>query len=154
VKLAYEYVKDKHIILWGMSMGAAAILRAVPEYKLHPDKIILESSFATLTDAVKGRMRAVHLPGTPLAQMLTFWGGVEQQFWSLGFKPEVYAKQINMPALVCWGTLDTRVTREETNLIYQHLKKKQLVIFEKSGHQSFCRNEPLKWKAAIKTFLQ
>jgi alpha-beta hydrolase superfamily lysophospholipase len=158
VKLAYEYVKqkDKHIILWGMSMGAAAIIRAVPTYQLHPDKVILESSFATLTDAVKGRMRAVHLPGTPLAQMLTFWGGVEQGFWSVGFKPERDARQINMPALVCWGTHDTRVNREETELIYQHLSspKKQLVIFTESGHQSFCRHEPAKWKSAIKEFLR
>ncbi|GAA3947533.1 alpha/beta fold hydrolase [Chitinophaga oryziterrae] len=158
VKLAYEYVKqkDKHIILWGMSMGAAAIIRAVPAYQLHPDKVILESSFATLTDAVKGRMRAVHLPGTPLAQMLTFWGGVEQGFWSLDFKPERDARQINMPALVCWGSHDTRVNKEETDLIYQHLnsRKKQLVIFTGSGHQSFCRHEPAKWKSAIKEFLQ
>jgi alpha-beta hydrolase superfamily lysophospholipase len=158
VKLAYEYVKqkDKHIILWGMSMGAAAIIRAVPAYQLQPDKLILESSFATLTDAVKGRMRAVHLPGTPLAQMLTFWGGVEQGFWSLGFKPERDARQINMPALVCWGSHDTRVTRAETDLIFQHLNshKKQLVVFTESGHQSFCRHEPVKWKKAVKEFLR
>jgi uncharacterized protein len=156
VKLAYEYVHDKHTILWGMSMGAAAVIRAIPTYNLHPDKVILESSFATLTDAVKGRMRAVGLPGTPLAQLLTFWGGIEQGFWSLGFQPEKDAEKITMPALVCWGTLDNRVTRQETDLIYQHMgsNKKQLVIFDQSGHQSFLPKEPAKWKNAVQKFLQ
>ncbi|WP_177230553.1 alpha/beta hydrolase [Chitinophaga sp. CF118] len=159
VKLAYNYVQqrgEKHIILWGMSMGAAAILKAVPEYKLQPDKVILECPFATLTDAVKARMRAVHVPGTPFSQVLTFWGGVEHGFWGAGYKPEAYAREIKMPALVCWGALDFRVTRHETDLIYQHLnsKKKQLVVFNESYHQSFCRKEPLKWKTAVKKFLQ
>lgn len=159
VRLAYDYVqqkKEKHIILWGMSMGAAAILRAVTVYELQPDKVILECSFATLTDAVKARMRAVHVPGTPFSQILTFWGGLEHGFWGPGYKPEAYARQIKMPALICWGSHDFRVHRQETDLIYQHLasKKKQLVVFNESAHQSFCRKEPAKWKSVVKEFLQ
>jgi uncharacterized protein len=159
VKLAYDYVKsngEKHIILWGMSMGAAAILKAIPEYHLQPEKVILECPFATLTDAVKARMRAVHLPPTPLSQMLTFWGGVELGFWGAGYKPEQYAKQLHMPVLLCWGRHDPRVYKAETDIIYKHLNtsKKTLVIFEESGHQSFYRNEGEKWKKAVHTFLQ
>ncbi|ACU58413.1 alpha/beta hydrolase [Chitinophaga pinensis] len=159
VMLAYNFVQqkgEKHIILWGVSMGAAAILRAVPTYHLYPDKVILECSFARLTDAVKGRMRAVSLPPTPLAEILTFWGGVENGFWGFSHNPAEYAKSINMPALVCWGTKDNRVTRQETNSVYRQLgtRKKKLIIFEASGHQSFCRNEGEKWKTAVKSFLQ
>jgi alpha-beta hydrolase superfamily lysophospholipase len=159
VKLAYEYVQqqnEQHIVLWGVSMGAAAVLRAVTTYDLHPDKVILECSFATLTDAVKARMRAVHVPVTPFSQVLAFWGGVEHGFWGLGHNPEAYARKIKMPALVCWGAHDFRVYKYETDLIYQHLgsKKKQLVIFNESAHQSFCRNESVKWKAAVKKFMQ
>jgi esterase/lipase len=159
VKLAYQFVQqqnENHIVLWGMSMGAAAILKAVTTYNLQPDKLILECSFASLTDAVKARMRAVHVPGTPFSQILTFWGGVEHGFWGLGYKPEAYAREIKMPALVCWGAHDFRVSKHETDLIYQHLgsKKKQLVVFNESAHQSFCRNEPAKWKSAVKNFLQ
>jgi hypothetical protein len=158
VMLAYNFVQqkgEKHIFLWGVSMGAAAILRAVPVYHLHPEKVILECSFATLTDAVKGRMRAVGLPGTPFAELLTFWGGIENGFWGFDYNPDDYAKNITMPALVCWGVHDTRVTRQETRDIYKKLvtKKKQLVVFEDSGHQSFCRKEGDKWKQHIREFL-
>lgn len=159
VKLAYDYVYScgyRHIILWGMSMGATAILKAVPQYRLQPEKVILEAPFATLTDAVKSRMWAVHMPGTPLAQLVTFWGGVEQGFWAPGFKPAEYAKDIHVPALLCWGRKDIRVMEHETRSVFANLgtAQKQLVIFEQCGHQSFCRNEAAKWKAAVGRFLQ
>jgi uncharacterized protein len=159
VMLAYNFVEkkgEKHIMLWGVSMGAAAILRAVPTYHLHPDKVILECPFATLTDAVKSRMRAVNLPPTPLSQLLTFWGGIENGFWGFSYKPADDARQLKMPVLVCWGQYDPRVTRQETNTIFKQLgsRQKQLVIFEESAHQSFCRNEGDKWKTAVKGFLK
>lgn len=158
VQLAYNYVKGKTkgpIILWGISMGAAAILKAVPQYDLQPAGVILECSFGRLTDAVKGRMRAVNMPGSPLAELLTFWGGLEHGFWGFGFSPAAYAKEIKMPALVGWGEHDTRVMRYETEAIYRNLrtKKKKLVIYTHSGHQSFCRNEGDKWKSAAREFL-
>jgi hypothetical protein len=159
VKLAYDYVRscgEQHIILWGMSMGADAILKAVPEYGLQPEKLILESPFATLTDAVKSRMWAVHLPGTPLAQLITFWGGVEQGFWAPGFKPVQYAQQVRTPVLLCWGRKDIRVMEHETRAIYKQLgsTQKKLVTFDASGHQSFCSNETKEWKAAVSRFLR
>lgn len=159
VKLAYDHVRSRGaqpLILWGMSMGASAILKAVPQYKLQPDKIILEAPFATLTDAVKSRMWAVHLPGTPLAQVITFWGGIEQGFWAPGYKPAVYGQQMHVPVLLCWGRQDIRVMAYETNRIFGQLgsTQKKLVVFERSGHQSFYRNETGKWKAAVNAFLQ
>ncbi|GAA0532576.1 alpha/beta hydrolase [Chitinophaga japonensis] len=159
VKLAYAHVRSRTagpLVLWGMSMGAAAILKAVPEYHLQPDKLILESPFATLTDAVKSRMRSVHLPPTPLAQLITFWGGVEQGFWAPGFQPVQYAPHIQMPVLLCWGKKDIRVMEHETRDIYQALgsAQKKLVVFDSAGHHSICRREPEKWKAAISGFLQ
>lgn len=159
VQLAYNYVKSKTktpIFLWGVSMGAAAILKAVPEYGLLPRAVILECSFATLTDAVKGRMRAVKMPGSPLSELLTFWGGIEHGFWGFSFNPAHYAKDIKMPALVSWGEHDTRVMRHETDGIYNNLgtKQKQLVIYKHSGHQSFCRNENSKWKKSVRSFLE
>lgn len=158
VKAAYDYIRQQNkqpIILWGVSMGAAAILKAIPEYHLQPQKVILECPFATLTDAVKSRMRAVGLPQSPLSQLLTFWGGVENGFWGPGYQPAREGEKLHMPVLLCWGTQDIRVTRQETNTVYQHLgsRQKQLIIFDKSGHQSFCRNEGPKWKKAVTTFL-
>jgi alpha-beta hydrolase superfamily lysophospholipase len=157
-RLAYEYIVakgEKNIILWGVSMGAATILKAVPQYGLKPAAIILECPFGTMLDAVKSRVRIMHLPPTPIAEMLTFWGGVEQQYWAFGYQPIEDARQIACPVLLNWGAQDARVTREETDQIYANLPadRKQLVVYAQSGHQSFCRNEEVKWKKAVKNFL-
>lgn len=159
VKLAWDYVKQKGnqpIILWGVSMGAAAILKAVPEYGLTPKQLILQCPFATLTDAVKSRMRAVHLPATPLSQILTFWGGTEQGFWGAGFKPERYARQIHMPVLYFYGKRDIRVMAEETQEVFSHLgtRQKKLYIFPDAGHQSFCGKDSTAWMKEVTAFLQ
>lgn len=71
-RLAYEYILakgERNIILWGVSMGAATVLKAVPEYGLKPSAIILECPFGTLLDAVKGRVRMMQLP-RPLPKCL------------------------------------------------------------------------------------
>lgn len=159
VKLAWEYVKKKNkhpVILWGVSMGAAAILKAVPEYGLKPKQLILQCPFATLTDAVKSRMRAVHLPAFPFSQILTFWGGIEQGFWGAGFKPESYARQIHMPVLYFYGKQDIRVTEQETREVFAHLgtRQKKLYIFPNAGHQSFCGKDSTTWMKEVTAFLQ
>lgn len=159
VKLAWDYVKEKSnqpIILWGVSMGAAAILKAVPEYGLTPKQLILQCPFATLTDAVKSRMRSVHLPAFPFSQILTFWGGVEQGFWGAGFKPESYARQIHMPVLYFYGKQDIRVMPQETQEVFSHLgtRQKKLYIFPNAGHQSFCGKDSAAWMKEVTAFLQ
>lgn len=159
VKLAWDYVKQQNnqpVILWGVSMGAAAILKAVPEYKLTPQKLILQCPFATLTDAVKSRMRAVHLPAFPFSQLVTFWGGVEQGFSGAGFKPENDARQIHMPVLYFYGQQDIRVTPAETRQVFSHLAtpQKKLYIFPKAGHQSFCGKDADAWMKEVTAFLQ
>jgi pimeloyl-ACP methyl ester carboxylesterase len=87
--------------------------------------------------------------------MLTFWGGVEQQYWAFDYQPIEDAQQISCPVLLNWGAQDPRVTRQETEQIYANLPdaRKQLVIFAQSGHQSFCRNEEAQWKKIVKNFL-
>jgi uncharacterized protein len=158
-KLAYDYVKAKgeqNIILWGVSMGAATILKAVPEYQLKPNQIILECPFGSLLDAVKGRVRMMHLPPSPVSEMLTFWGGMEQQFWTFGYEPAEEAKSIDCPVLLHWGAHDPRVTRQETTRIFQnlHSPRKLLVVFKEAGHESFCRKEQEKWQRSIQSFLR
>ncbi|MGO4294094.1 alpha/beta hydrolase [Chitinophaga sp. RAB17] len=159
VKLAWDYVQQKSsrpIVLWGVSMGAAAILKAVPEYALTPQKLILQCPFASLTDAVKSRMRAVHLPASPLSQMLTFWGGVEQGFWGPGYQPESYARQIHMPVLYFYGQQDIRVLPGETQAVFSNLgtRQKKLHVFPNAGHQSFCGKDSAVWMREVTAFLQ
>ena len=60
VQLAYDFIKNKgenNIVLWGISMGASTITKAINDYALQPKKIILEMPFGTIEDAVEGRVK-------------------------------------------------------------------------------------------------
>lgn len=157
VKLAYDYISKsgKNIFLWGISLGAATISRAVSEYKIAPAGVVLELPFGSLQGAVKGRVRTMGLPAQPISALLTFWGGVEQGFWAFNHNPCDYAKDISVPVLLQCGKNDARVTMDEINCIYKALpsKQKTLTVYEQSGHQSLCKNEPEKWKQEIQQFL-
>jgi alpha-beta hydrolase superfamily lysophospholipase len=157
VKLAYDFLKDKgerNIVLWGISMGAAAVAHAIDEYHLQPSKVILEMPFATMQDAVEGQLRTMHLPDEPLGTLLTFWGGIEHGFWAFNVNPETYVKDIQCPVLMQVGQHDLRVTPKEREDVYDQIRQpKQLVIYKNSGHESLCKKEPLKWLASVSAFL-
>ncbi|WP_128544427.1 alpha/beta hydrolase [Larkinella soli] len=159
LKAAYTFVErshEKNIILWGVSMGAATILKAVPEFNLKPTRVILECPFASLYDAVEGRLRSMHVPPHPVSELLMVWGGLERSMWSFGFQPAEYARSLSMPVLLNWGAKDPRVLRDETEEIFANLvsSQKQLVVFENSGHESYCVREGAKWKETIGGFLK
>ena len=159
VLAAYNHVRSKgenKVILWGISLGSATILKALhdhPEIKVQ--KAILEMPFGSLYEAVKGRLRIMHLPEQPFAALLTFWGGTQQGFWAFSHNPQEYAKAVKIPVLLQWGRHDARVTGQETNKILRNIatSKKQLIVYEESGHESLLKIEPEKWRAAVATFL-
>ena len=157
VKLAYEYVKgkgEKNVLLWGISMGAAAICKAMNDYPLQPVKIILEMPFASILDAAGGRIKMMGLPPQPLATLITFWGGAENGFWAFNMKPAEFAKKINVPTLLQWGKNDPRVAESETDLIYKNLpSSKKLVVYATAGHESLCKKENSKWLLEVNNFL-
>jgi alpha-beta hydrolase superfamily lysophospholipase len=158
VKLAYDYLQhsgEKNIILWGISLGAATITKAMYDYHLQPSRLILEMPFASLLKAVEGRMRIMKLPPEPFAGLLTFWGGVEHGFWAFNLKPSAYAASIYCPVLIQHGILDTRVSADEIKDIYQNIPgRKILVNYENSGHESLCSKEPGKWMTNITEFMK
>lgn len=158
VMAAYNFVgqKKQKIILWGISMGAATILKTINDYNISPQKVILEMPFGTLQHAVKGRLKTMHLPAEPFATLLTFWGGTQQGFWAFSFSPQEYAKKLNCPVLLQWGKIDPRVSEEEINTIYTNLagKQKQIIVYQNSGHQSLCKNENEKWLKSVGDFLK
>jgi pimeloyl-ACP methyl ester carboxylesterase len=157
VKLAFDLMKNegfKDIVLYGTSMGAAAIIKARLDYQLQAKKLILEMPFGSLPDAVKGRLRIMGIPATPFSQLLTFWGGVEQGYWAFDFSPCNYATSINCPVLLQWGAEDVRVQRHEIQCIYDNIPaEKKLVVYEGAGHQALYKFNPAKWEEEIKTFL-
>lgn len=159
VKAAYDYIDslgEKNIILWGISLGAAAEMKAIADYDLKPSKMILEMPFGSLTEAVKARCRLLGVPQQPTSTLLTFWGGIQHGFWAFDHNPEDYAKQIKCPVLLQWGVQDNRVTEKEILSIYNNLStaSKELVKYNHSGHQSLCVNEFDQWNKEVSAFLK
>ena len=159
VKAAYSYIqskKEKNIVLWGISLGASSILKAMNDYGLKPSKLILEMPFGTLLHAAEGRLRIMHLPAEPLAGLLVFWGSVEQGYWAFTNKPWDYASKVNCPVLLQWGINDQRVTEEETMHIFKNLAshQKTLIKYVHCGHESLYKKETEKWNKTVGDFLK
>lgn len=159
IKLAYDYIKskgEKNIVLWGISMGASTLTKAVKDYQLKPEKIILEMPFGTIRDAVRGRLKIMGLPAEPVGTLLTFWGGTENGFWAFNMKPQEYAREIKCPVLLQWGRHDPRVSKTEQDMLFANIPhtNKKFVPYENSGHESLYKKEPEKWTAEVAAFLK
>ena len=158
VTTMYDLLKnegEKNIILYGISLGAATISRSIAIDSIRPTKVILEMPFASLEEAVEGRVALMKLPKEPISTLLTFWGGTIHGFWAFSMEPKEYVKQMKCPVLLQWGAQDPRVTRKEIEDIFANIPtKKQLVVYENSGHQNLFLTERDKWLSNVKSFLE
>jgi pimeloyl-ACP methyl ester carboxylesterase len=84
VKKAYNYVlsefPNSKIILFGSSMGAVSIMKAVVDFDLKPDKLILECPFGEMRTTVQKRFEIMQIPSFILADLLLFYGGLQNDF--------------------------------------------------------------------------
>jgi uncharacterized protein len=146
---------DQSLILFGQSMGAAAVLRALTRHSFQPHAVILECPFDRLLSTVEARFTVTGLPSFPAAQLLVFWGGMLHGYNGFGHNPVEYAHQVRRPVLLMHGTHDTRVSCGQIQSIYQNLGgEKQLHFFEGIGHESYVANRVDEWKANVAPFLQ
>jgi alpha-beta hydrolase superfamily lysophospholipase len=158
VKLAYDHILrkgEKNIVLWGMSLGAVIITRAIWEYDLRPQKIILEMPFDRMQDHIRARARISGFPGEPFGFFVTFWTGLEQGYWGYGHKTSRYVKKINCPVLLQWGNKDEYVLKKETEKIFANINssKKKLEIYEGVGHGPLFAMKSTKWDETVSGFL-
>lgn len=145
---------EKNIHLFGTSMGAAAILKAMNDYNIAPSSILIECPFGSMYKTVCARFRVMGAPEVPMAGLLVFWGGVQNGFWAFNHNPEEYAKNVNCPVFLMYGEKDNRVSREEIDAIYANAKgKKQLVLFPLAGHENYLNKYKEEWKTSVGSFL-
>lgn len=158
VRDCYEFLQNRgeeNIILFGTSMGAASIMRALHEYPLDPAAVILECPFGTMYEAVEKRFEMMNAPAFPMAGLLTFWGGLQHGFWAFSHNPQDYAMAIDEPTLLLWGEVDDRVNREETDAIFENLAgEKTLHTYPHSGHESYLNEHAREWKEDVELFLE
>jgi alpha-beta hydrolase superfamily lysophospholipase len=157
VKRCFDYLKadqQQKIYLFGTSMGAAAIMRAVSEKGVKPDAVILECPFGTMYKTTCARFKLMKLPAFPMAGLLVFWGGVQHGFRAFSNRPQEYARNIDCPVLLMYGAKDDKVSREETDLIFENIKgKKTLCIYPEAKHENYLKRYRNEWTEDIRAFL-
>ncbi len=149
---------NRPIILYGVSMGSAAILKAMApdlsQKQINPDGIILELPFARFLDAVRSRFRAIRVPSFPVAELIVFWGSVQHGFNGFAHNPVTYANFVKCPALIMHGRLDKWTTEREIIEIWQNLAGfKELVIFPTAGHDVLLSIDESLWTRSVESFI-
>ena len=146
----------KHrLILYGSSMGAAAILRSVAHYSAKPDAVILESVFSSLLETTSRRFELMDLPPRPLADLLLFWGGLEAGIDARQHRPMADAQAVRVPALVLHGARDTRATPDQALRVYHALRgPKRLHVAREGGHAPLLYVDAEAWARELQWLLE
>ncbi|HEY7425730.1 MAG TPA: alpha/beta fold hydrolase [Gemmataceae bacterium] len=146
---------NESLILFGQSMGAAAVLRALSRHALEPDAVVLECPFDRLLSTVEARFASTGLPRFPAAQLLVFWGGLQHGYNGFEHNPVEYARRVTCPVLLLHGRGDPRVSCGQIESIYRNLAgKKQLHFFDGAGHESYAARWLEEWKGCVAHFLR
>jgi len=158
VKDCFNYIQsqsEKHIILFGTSMGSAAVLKAMKDNpSVNPAGIVLECPFGSLYRTVAARFKLMGVPAFPMAGLLCFWGGVQNGYWAFGHNPIDYASAVKCPTLLLFGEQDDRVSREETDALFANLKgPKTLKAYPQAGHNVFSDTNQQTWIADVTGFV-
>jgi hypothetical protein len=159
VAATVEYIRriwpQRKIILYGISMGGAAVLRAIAANGAEPDAIIIEATFDSLLNTGKNRFRAMGLPGSPFAEMLLFWGSVQNGFNMFSHNPVEYARTIKHPALVLHGEKDERATFEQARSIAEAMAgNAHFIAYPEVPHMPIVEARPGDWTRDVAAFLE
>lgn len=155
VRSSVQYLQERFpgpTYVLGTSMGAAASMKAASD--LNINGLILECPFESLLQTAKNRFEAMGLPPSPAAELLVFWGGIENGFWGFSHNPYEYAQEIETPTLLIYGEKDARVKRFEIDHIFENLNaQSELLILPKSSHGNYLETEREAWKNKLQEFL-
>jgi uncharacterized protein len=159
IKLAWDYLQqkaEKRIFLWGASLGAVAIAKAVSDYNLNPSGLILEMPFSSLQSHLEGKSRFFGFPEEPFGFLVTAWVGIERGFNGFKHKTTDYVKKIACPVLLQWGTRDPFVLKQQIESIYDNIpgNNKRLVVYTDADHQSLLGFDPVKWREEVNAMLK
>lgn len=154
VRFARSTLPFSKIVLFGQSMGSAAVLRSISDCGVKPDALIVESVFDSMLNTVKNRFSIMGVPSIPCAQLLMFWGGRQMSFDAFSHNPADYARSVACPCLFMHGSDDPRARLSEAKRVYDAVPgRKQFKEFKGAKHESFATRFPMEWDAAEEEFL-
>jgi len=154
-----DYVRrtwpSRRVVLYGISMGGAAVLRAIAVNRVKPDAVIIEAIFDRLLNAGKNRFRSMGLPGSPFAEMLLFWGSLQHGFNFFSHNPIDYARSVDCPTLVLHGEKDERATLGQARGIALAMgAEARFVGYADVAHGPIVDARGGDWKRDVQTFLR
>ncbi|MEM7146615.1 MAG: alpha/beta fold hydrolase [Verrucomicrobiota bacterium] len=152
---ALRFVKEtlpyRRHVLFGQSMGGAAVLRAVYDCGVQPNGIVIESVFDDIVETVSNRFEVMGLPSFPAAQLMMFWGGKQLGFDSFSHKPVVYAEAVRCPILFMHGSEDMRARIEEGRRVFDAVPgEKRFLEFGGLGHQKIVTKDRGGWVEGVR----
>jgi uncharacterized protein len=161
VAIAFQFAQrhtqshPRPIFLYGASMGAVAVMRAVAIEGIQPTGLILESPFDRLLNTVRHRFEAMGIPAFPSAELLVLWGSALQRIDGFNHNPVDYARQVRSPVLLLHGALDSRVTEADARRVFNPLPEPKTwrVFPDANGHGSLAADAPAEWRSLISQFL-
>jgi alpha-beta hydrolase superfamily lysophospholipase len=143
------------VALYGVSMGAAAIIRATGALDVRPAAVIAEGSFDSLLTTTRHRFDAVGAPSFPAAELLLFWGSMQTGYNGFANNPAEFAAGVTCPTLLLHGELDPWVTAAETEAIAARVRGLVEVLHVPGrGHEMpFVYGAPELWVRTVRPFL-
>ncbi|HOW97382.1 MAG TPA: alpha/beta fold hydrolase [Kiritimatiellia bacterium] len=159
VKAAVSWIRTRlpgrpACFLYGQSMGAAAVLRAVTIHDVAAGGLVLEAVFDTMLNAVRNRFKAMGWPAFPAAESLVLWGGVQCGFNGFRLNPADYARSVKIPTLVLYGDRDLRLTLKQARRVFDRLAGPRLMVeFPRASHSSCLASDPARWRDTMSRFL-
>ncbi len=142
-------------VMYGFSMGAVAILRAVAKGLIEPTAAIIGAPFDRLRTTVAHRFTAMGLAAWPAADVLLFWGRAQHGFLGESHDPVTYARAVRFPVLQLHGSLDRRVRPPEARAVFAQLAgDKTMHVFDGLGHCIYAAQRPRAWRAIVGPFLE
>lgn len=157
VRRAFEHIQKRYpslpVVLYGSSMGAVSILKAIHDYKLPVQQLILECPFESMKTAIQRRFENLQLPTAVLPDLLLFWGGWQNDMDAFAHSCPHYAQAVSLPTLLLHGSHDERVARSEADAIISQLAGPHELVVLNAGHDHMLSSDPTGWTRAVWGFL-
>lgn len=140
-------------VLYGPSMGAVAILRAIHEGWVDPDAVILECPFDRFTNAIGTGYERMGLPRFPFGPAAAFWVGAQQGFNPFAHNPATYMRSVKCPTLLFQGELDDTVGRAYVREVGKNLRHGgTFALLPGAGHAFLVTRSADAWKKGVHDF--
>ncbi|MFK8184580.1 MAG: alpha/beta hydrolase [Phormidesmis sp.] len=157
ISLAYaqDFAPNPPFVLYGISLGSVAVLKAASAGTVDADALIVEQPFHSMVNAVRKRVAATKVPTFPLAELIVFWGSVQHGFNGFSHNPVHDAAQVSIPTLLLQGEKDQWTTMSEIKQIFDNLQgEKQLTTFPTAEHNLLISVDKEMWETSVRTWLK